>query len=95
MTPLHDITIAGAGIAGWLAAAAIARNHAGRGGSVTIVPVPGTDDSLDPFGPAAPLLPGGVEGLATLLGVNPADILRAGGGGFSLGTAFQGWDGPG
>ncbi len=95
MKPLHDIVITGAGIAGWLAACAIARNHAGRGGSVTIVPVPGADDSLDPFGPAAPLLPGGVEGLAALLGVNPADILRAGGGGFSLGTAFQGWDGPG
>lgn len=95
MKPLHDIVIAGAGIAGWLAASALARNHAGRGGSVTLVPLPGADDSLDPFGPAAPLLPGGVEGVAALLGVAPPDILRAGGGGFSLGTAFQGWSGQG
>lgn len=93
MKPLHDIVVAGAGFAGWLAAAAIARNHAGRGGSVTIVPVPGGDDSLDPFGPAIAALPGGVEGLAALLGVDPPAILRAGGGGFSLGTAFQGWGG--
>ncbi|MFY8092851.1 MAG: tryptophan 7-halogenase [Niveispirillum sp.] len=95
MKPLHDIVIAGAGIVGWLAAASLARNHAGRGGSVTIIPLPGGDDSLDPFGPAAPLMPGGVEGLAALLGVGPPDILRAGGGGFSLGTAFQGWAGDG
>ncbi|OYQ36183.1 hypothetical protein CHU95_05170 [Niveispirillum lacus] len=95
MKPLHDITVAGAGFVGWLAAAALARNHAGRGGSVTLVPLPGLDDSLDPFGPATALLPGGVEGLAALLGVTPADILRAGDGGFSLGTAFQGWEGPG
>lgn len=95
MKPLHDMVIAGAGFAGWLAAAALARNHAGRGGSVTIVPLPGLDDSLDPFGPATAALPGGVEGLAALLGVQPPDILRAGGGGFSLGTAFQGWAGNG
>lgn len=95
MSPLHDITIAGAGLVGWLAAAALARSHAGRGGSVTLVPVPGPDDSLDPFGPATPALPGGVEDLAALLGTSPAEIMRAGGGGFSLGTALQGWAGAG
>lgn len=95
MKPLHDVVIAGAGFAGWLAAAAIARDHAGRGGSVTVVPVPGADDSLDPFGSATAALPGGVEGLAALLGVDPPAIMRAGGGGFSLGTAFQGWGGAG
>lgn len=95
MKPLHDIVIAGAGFAGWLAAASIARNHAGRGGSVTLVPLPGGDDSLDPFGPATAALPGAVEGLAALLGVDPPDIMRAGGGGFSLGTVFQGWGGNG
>ncbi|MFV3130354.1 tryptophan 7-halogenase [Niveispirillum sp. KHB5.9] len=95
MNPLHDITIAGAGVTGWLAAAALARNHAGRGGSVTVVPLPGADDSLDPFGPVAQALPGNVEDLASLLGLSPADIMRAGGGGFSLGTAFRGWAGTG
>ncbi|MFV3077762.1 tryptophan 7-halogenase [Niveispirillum fermenti] len=90
---LHDIVIAGAGLAGWLAACALARVHAGRGGSVTLVPVSGPDDSLDPFGPVAPALPGFGAAFARL-GLEEGEVLRAGGGGFSLGTAFTGWAGP-
>lgn len=90
----HEITILGTGFVGWLTAAALARSQAGHGSSITLVPVPGPDDSLDPFGPGTILMPGGLEAMAALIGANPADILREGGGGFSLGTAFQGWTSP-
>lgn len=95
MRPLHKITIVGTGFVGWMAAAALARSQTGQGGTITLVPVPGPDDSLDPFGPGNVLMPGGLETLAALIGAPPTDILREGGGGFSLGTVFQGWADPG
>ncbi len=89
--PLHDIVIVGQGLAGSLAAAALARTHGGRGGSVTLVPLPGPDDSLDPFGPAIPVLPGFADAL-TALGLDQR-LALASDGSFSLGTAFLGWSG--
>jgi tryptophan 7-halogenase len=88
--PTSNIVIVGAGIAGWAAAAALARALSGGSFAVTVVPTDGPDDSIGRFGPAEPTLPQSREWQAQF-GLDENALLRASRGTFALGVAYSGW----
>lgn len=87
---IRSIGIVGAGVAGWMAALALARALPGAG--ISVIETEGPDWSLGPFGPGETSLPGFESWLADH-GVDEGMLLRAARGSFSLGTAFSGWAG--
>jgi tryptophan 7-halogenase len=85
--PIESILIAGGGVAGWLAAAALARRTRCR---IHVIENGGIDDSLglpqliEDSRPSTPEF-------HSALGFDEDVLLRASSGGFSLGRALSGW----
>lgn len=86
--PLTNVAIAGAGLAGWLAASLIARALPDL--AISLVEVPGPDRSLGVATAAELLLPDDLPLLGEA-GWNGADLLRGARAGFVLGSALSGW----
>jgi tryptophan 7-halogenase len=85
--PIETIVIAGGGVAGWLAAAALARRTRCR---IRVIEQGGVDDSLGiPFR-AEPTLPSAPH-FFRQMGFDEDVLLRAGSGSFALGRALVGW----
>src|SRR4051794_24112954 len=83
---IKEIVVAGGGITGWSAAAALKRRLPGL--SVTIVPVPPPADALADR--IASTFPSIVE-FHPDLGLSDADVVVRAGSSFRLGTRFTGW----
>jgi tryptophan halogenase len=83
---MREVVVAGGGIVGWSAAAALKRRLPGL--SVTIVPVPPPVDSLADR--IASTLPSIVE-FHRDIGLTDADAVVRAGSGFRLGSCFEGW----
>jgi tryptophan halogenase len=84
--PIREVVVAGGGISGWSAAAALRRRLPGL--AVTIVPVPPPADALADR--IASTLPSIVE-FHRDLGLSDADAVVRAGSAFRLGTCFTGW----
>lgn len=83
---IRRIVIAGGGIAGWTTAATLRRRV--RGAEVSIVASASQPDALaDRIGST---LPSAVQ-FHTDIGIDETDLLLRTGGGFRLGTSFEGW----
>ncbi len=85
--PVKRIVIAGGGVAGWLAAAALARKTRCR---VLVLEHGGRDDSLGIPMPIEATLPSAIE-LHQRLGLDEPNLHRASAASFSLGRAISGW----
>src|SRR4051812_15698698 len=83
---IRDVVVAGGGITGWSAAAALKRRLPGL--SVTIVPVPPRADALADR--VAATLPS-IVAFHGDLGLGDADVVVRAGSSFRLGTCFEGW----
>ncbi|HEY1606696.1 MAG TPA: tryptophan halogenase family protein [Allosphingosinicella sp.] len=84
--PIREVVVAGGGIAGWSAAAALRKRLPSL--SVTIVPIPPPPDSLiDRIGSTLP----SIGEFHSDIGLTEADTLLRAGSGFRLGTWFEGW----
>lgn len=90
--PLTSVAIAGAGLAGWLAASLLARALPDL--AISVAEVPGPDRSLGVASAAELLLPDDLPLLGEA-GWDGPDLLRGGRAGFVLGTALSGWRGDG
>ena len=88
--PIRDVVVAGAGLAGWSAAAALKRKLPAL--SVTLVAgTPPADSLADRMAPTLP----SIVGFHGDLGIGEADSVLRAGSGFRLGTLFEGWSGAG
>ncbi|MFN3945828.1 MAG: tryptophan halogenase family protein [Allosphingosinicella sp.] len=87
----REIVIVGAGAAGAMAGAALARTLPRGRYSIRIV---STADDADPFDCAAASLPA-LSAFHDRIGIDEDALLAEAGGAFSLGTAFTGWSTPG
>ena len=83
---IREIVVAGGGITGWSAAVALKRRLPGL--SVTMVPVPPTDDAVADR--IASTLPSILE-FHRDIGLSDADVIVRAGSSFRLGTSFEGW----
>ncbi|MBV9883963.1 MAG: tryptophan 7-halogenase, partial [Sphingomonadaceae bacterium] len=83
---IREVVVAGGGVVGWSAAAALRRRLPGL--SVTIVPVPPPADALADR--IASTLPSTIAFHADL-GLSDADTIVRAGSSFRLGTRFDGW----
>ena len=83
---IREVVVAGGGIVGWSAAAALKRRLPGL--RVTVVPVPPPADALADR--IASTLPSIVE-FHRDIGLSDADAVVRAGSGFRLGTCFDGW----
>ena len=84
--PIRDVVVAGAGLAGWSAAAALKRKLPAL--SVTLVAgTPPVDALADRMAPTLP----SIVGFHGDLGIGETDSVLRAGSGFRLGTLFEGW----
>jgi tryptophan halogenase len=83
---IHDVVVAGGGVTGWSAAAALKRRLPRL--NVTIVPVPPPPDALADR--IASTLPSILE-FHRDIGLTDADAIVRAGSSFRLGTCFEGW----
>jgi tryptophan halogenase len=86
--PVRSVAVIGGGIVGWSAAVALKRRVPGI--SVTIVPVMPPDDALADRMPQT--LPSAI-GFHDDVGLREEDAVLRAGGGWRLGTLFEGWAG--
>ena len=88
--PIRDVIVAGAGLTGWSAAAALKRKLPAL--SVTLVAgTPPVDALADRIAPTLP----SIVGFHGDLGIGEADSVLRAGSAFRLGTLFEGWSGAG
>ncbi|MDP8993473.1 MAG: tryptophan 7-halogenase [Pseudomonadota bacterium] len=90
----RKVVIVGGGVAGWMAAAALARALPVPHYAVTLVETAGEDRSLGCFGPAEASLPS-IRRWHSRLGIDEDELVGTAGGSFTLGIAFSGWSRPG
>ncbi|PAX06744.1 tryptophan halogenase family protein [Sphingomonas lenta] len=84
--PIRDVVVAGGGIVGWSAAAALKRRLPWLG--VTVFALPPPPDALaDRIGPTLP----SIHGFHGDLGLRDADAVVRSGSAFRLGTRFENW----
>ena len=84
--PIRDVVVAGGGIVGWSAAAALRKRLPAL--SVTVVPVPPPPDALaDRIGSTLP----SIGEFHSDIGLTEADTVGRIGSSFRLGTLFEGW----
>jgi len=84
--PIRHVAIAGGGIVGWSAAAALRRRIPAL--AVTVIPLPPPPDALaDRVQSALP----SIVNFHDDLGLTEADTIARAGSGFRLGTLFEGW----
>src|SRR5215212_629767 len=83
---IRDVVVAGGGITGWSAAAALKKKLPAL--AVTVVPVPPPPDALaDRIGSTLP----SIADFHSDIGLTEADTVVRAGSGFRLGTSFEGW----
>ena len=91
---IATVAVLGANLCGWMAASALARRLP-RGSYRVVVIDDGTGgDGLGDFAPVI-AVPPALEGFHADLGLDPATLVGATGGGHALGVAFGGWRGDG
>ncbi len=84
------VVILGEGVAGWAAAAMLARALPRSLYSISLVPTGRPDDSLGPFG-AAEAAPPSIREFHVRLGFDEEELVRHCDAAFALGAAFSGW----
>ncbi len=90
---LH-ITVAGSGLAAWMAAMALARVLGPAAGRVKVIATGDGEDLLAPFGAADSSLPTGGP-LHPAIEIDERQWLQSAGASFTLGIALSGWNGAG
>lgn len=87
--PARRIVVAGGGVAGWMAAAALARSLEGRA-EVLVIDEGGEDQGLGGLSDAGASLPS-TRRFNAMIGLDEAELFASGRTSFGLGIVFTGW----
>ena len=91
---IGTVAVLGANLCGWMAAAALARRLPRDSYRVVVIDDGAGGDGLGDFAPVI-AVPPALAGFHADLGLDPATLVRATGGGHALGVALGGWRGDG